>query len=103
MVDETGTRHVVIGFLSAPTARCLPLMRRARRRDPGLARPRFFESVNVHVGAEHAGGLPLFGMQTIDPKGWQFAIKHVSRPYWVAAPLFCCSPPSWPAWRIARA
>ena len=39
--------------------------------------PRFFESVNVHLALEHLGGLPLFGLRPIDPKGWQFAIKHV--------------------------
>ena len=38
--------------------------------------PRFFESVNVHLELEHMGGLPLFG-RAIDPKGWQFAVKHV--------------------------
>ena len=39
--------------------------------------PRLFESVNVHLALEHLGGLPLFGLRPIDPKGWQFAIKHV--------------------------
>jgi exopolysaccharide biosynthesis polyprenyl glycosylphosphotransferase len=33
--------------------------------------------VNVRVALDHLGGLPLFGLHTIDPKGWQFAVKHV--------------------------
>jgi exopolysaccharide biosynthesis polyprenyl glycosylphosphotransferase len=39
--------------------------------------PRLFENINVHVGLEHIGGLPLYGLRSIDPKGWQFAVKHV--------------------------
>jgi exopolysaccharide biosynthesis polyprenyl glycosylphosphotransferase len=38
--------------------------------------PRLFESVNVRVGLEHIGGLPLFGLRAVDTKGWQFAVKH---------------------------
>jgi lipopolysaccharide/colanic/teichoic acid biosynthesis glycosyltransferase len=32
--------------------------------------------VNVHVAVDHLGGLPLLGLRWINPKGWQFAIKH---------------------------
>jgi exopolysaccharide biosynthesis polyprenyl glycosylphosphotransferase len=39
--------------------------------------PRLFESVNVRVALDHLGGLPLFGLHSIDPKGWQFTVKHV--------------------------
>jgi exopolysaccharide biosynthesis polyprenyl glycosylphosphotransferase len=38
--------------------------------------PRLFESINVRVGLEHIGGMPLFRLRTVRPKGWQFAIKH---------------------------
>jgi exopolysaccharide biosynthesis polyprenyl glycosylphosphotransferase len=75
---ETGARHVVLGFSTAPDRLLIPLVRECE----GLGLqvsivPRLFESVNVRVALEHLGGLPLFGLHTIDPKGWQFAVKHV--------------------------
>jgi exopolysaccharide biosynthesis polyprenyl glycosylphosphotransferase len=38
--------------------------------------PRLWESINVRVSMEHIGGMPLFRLRTVKPKGWQFAIKH---------------------------
>jgi exopolysaccharide biosynthesis polyprenyl glycosylphosphotransferase len=38
--------------------------------------PRLFEMVNVRMDVEHLGGLPLLGLRSVNPKGWQFAIKH---------------------------
>jgi exopolysaccharide biosynthesis polyprenyl glycosylphosphotransferase len=70
--------HVVLGFSSAPDRLLVPLVRDCE--DLGLQVsmvPRLFESVNVRVALDHLGGLPLFGLRTIDPKGWQFAVKHV--------------------------
>jgi exopolysaccharide biosynthesis polyprenyl glycosylphosphotransferase len=54
--------------------------------------PRFFEQVNVHLALEHLGGLPLFGLRPIDPKGWQFAIKHAMDRVTAALMLFFLSP-----------
>jgi exopolysaccharide biosynthesis polyprenyl glycosylphosphotransferase len=38
--------------------------------------PRLFESINVRAEIEHIGGMPLFRLRTVRPKGWQFAVKH---------------------------
>jgi exopolysaccharide biosynthesis polyprenyl glycosylphosphotransferase len=38
--------------------------------------PRLFESINVRMRLEHIGGMPLFRLRTVRPKGWQFAVKH---------------------------
>ena len=54
--------------------------------------PRLFESVNVRVALDHLGGLPLFGLHSIDPKGWQFAIKHVFDRAVAATMLILLSP-----------
>ena len=48
--------------------------------------PRLFESVNVRVALDHLGGLPLFGLHTIDPKGWQFRSSTCS----IASQRGCC-------------
>ena len=75
---ETRAEHVVLGFSSAPDRLLIPLVRECEALGLKVSIvPRLFESVNVHVSLEHLGGLPLFGLHTIDPKGWQFTIKHV--------------------------
>jgi exopolysaccharide biosynthesis polyprenyl glycosylphosphotransferase len=76
-VRETGAEHVVFGFLGAPDSALIPLIQRAENLGCEVSFvPRLFESVNVHVKLEHLGGLPLFGVRSIDPKGWQFTVKH---------------------------
>jgi exopolysaccharide biosynthesis polyprenyl glycosylphosphotransferase len=78
VVEETGAQHVVLGFSSAPDHLLIPFVRECEARGLEVSLvPRLFESVNVRVALEHLGGLPLFGLHSIDPKGWQFAVKHV--------------------------
>jgi exopolysaccharide biosynthesis polyprenyl glycosylphosphotransferase len=75
---ETGARHVVLGFSTAPDREMIPLVRECEARGLEVSLvPRLFESVNVRVALDHLGGLPLFGLHSIDPKGWQFTVKHV--------------------------
>jgi exopolysaccharide biosynthesis polyprenyl glycosylphosphotransferase len=77
IVRETGTEHVVLGFSTAPDRLLLPLVRECEGLGLEVSLvPRLFESVNVRVALEHLGGLPLFGLHSIDPKGWQFAVKY---------------------------
>jgi exopolysaccharide biosynthesis polyprenyl glycosylphosphotransferase len=75
---ETGAQHVVLGFSAAPDRMLIPLVRECEVLGLQVSIvPRLFESVNVRVALSHLGGLPLFGLHTIDPKGWQFTVKHV--------------------------
>jgi exopolysaccharide biosynthesis polyprenyl glycosylphosphotransferase len=90
---ETRAEHVVLGFSSAPDRLLLPLVRECEALGLKVSLvPRLFESVNVHVSLEHLGGLPLFGLHTIDPKGWQFAVKHVIDTVCAALALLVLSP-----------
>ncbi len=79
IVAETGAQHVVLAFLSSrgSDAKLVPIVRQCDELglDVSLV-PRLFESVNVRMRLEHIGGMPLFRLRTIRPKGWQFAIKH---------------------------
>jgi exopolysaccharide biosynthesis polyprenyl glycosylphosphotransferase len=78
IAEATHARHVVLGFSTAPDRLLIPLVRECEARGLEVSLvPRLFESVNVHVALDHLGGLPLFGLHSIDPKGWQFAVKHV--------------------------
>jgi exopolysaccharide biosynthesis polyprenyl glycosylphosphotransferase len=73
----TGARHVVLGFSAAPDHRLIPFVRECEAGGLEVSLvPRLFESVNVHVALDHVGGLPLLGLRGINPKGWQFTIKH---------------------------
>src|SRR5918999_97317 len=74
----TGARHVVLGFSTAPDRKLIPLVRECEARGLEVSLvPRLFESVNERVALEHLGGLPLFGLHSIDPEGWRFTVKHV--------------------------
>jgi exopolysaccharide biosynthesis polyprenyl glycosylphosphotransferase len=78
VATATGARHVVLGFSTAPDRLLIPLVRECEARGLEVSMvPRLFESVNVRVALDHLGGLPLFGLHSIDPKGWQFTVKHV--------------------------
>jgi exopolysaccharide biosynthesis polyprenyl glycosylphosphotransferase len=41
---------------------------------------------------EHIGGMPLLGLRSVDPKGWQFAIKHAIDRTTAALGLLVLSP-----------
>jgi exopolysaccharide biosynthesis polyprenyl glycosylphosphotransferase len=80
IVERTGAEHVVLAFLSSrgSDARLVTLVRRCE--DLGVEVslvPRLFETINVRVRLEHIGGMPLFRLRSLRPKGWQFAIKYV--------------------------
>jgi exopolysaccharide biosynthesis polyprenyl glycosylphosphotransferase len=78
VVADTGARHIVLGFSTAPDHELIPLVKECEARGLEVSLvPRLFESINVRVALDHLGGLPLFGLHSINPKGWQFTIKHV--------------------------
>jgi exopolysaccharide biosynthesis polyprenyl glycosylphosphotransferase len=79
IVRETGAEHVVLAFLSSrgSDARLVPIVRKCDELDLEVSLvPRLFESINVRAELEHIGGMPLFRLHTVRPKGWQFAVKH---------------------------
>jgi exopolysaccharide biosynthesis polyprenyl glycosylphosphotransferase len=90
---EREIEHVVLGFSSAPDRLLVPLVRDCETLGLEVSMvPRLFESVNVRIGLEHLGGLPLFGLRTIDPKGWQFTVKHVLDRFGAAVLLVLLAP-----------
>lgn len=38
--------------------------------------PRLMDAVGSNTQIEHLGGVPLMVLNRVDPKGWQFAVKH---------------------------
>jgi exopolysaccharide biosynthesis polyprenyl glycosylphosphotransferase len=78
IAEETGAQHVILTFTSSPDRVLVPLIRACEERGIKVSLvPRMFESVNLRVSVDNIGPLPLFNLSWVDPKGWQFAIKHV--------------------------
>jgi exopolysaccharide biosynthesis polyprenyl glycosylphosphotransferase len=95
IVRATGAEHVVLAFLSSrgSDARLVPIVRQCDELGLEVSLvPRLFESINVRVGLEHIGGMPLFRLRTIRPKGWQFAIKHALDRVMAAAMIVLLAP-----------
>ena len=78
MIKETRAEHVILAFLPMPDSALLPLIRDCEALGVGISVvPRFFETATTRMELTHIGGLPLFGLRRLDPKSWQFAVKHV--------------------------
>ena len=54
--------------------------------------PRLYESINDRATLDHVGGLPLLTLRPVDPKGWQFAIKHAFDRIFALLALVALSP-----------
>ncbi len=77
IAEETGAKHVILTFTSSPDHVLVPLIRACEERGIYVSMvPRMFESVNLRLSLDNIGPLPLFNLKWVDPKGWQFAIKH---------------------------
>jgi len=79
VAQATGAEHVILAFSQTADRGLLPLVRRCEELGIEVSLvPRLFESVTDRVALERLGGLPLFGLRYIDPKGWQFAGKYAA-------------------------
>jgi len=78
IAQERGAEHVILAFSSEPDSGLVPLVRQleANRIEVSLV-PRMFESLNKRVRFEAVGTLPVIGIRSVDPQGWQFAVKHL--------------------------
>ena len=77
IAEETGAQQVILTFTSSPDHVLVPLIRACEDRGIHVSLvPRMFESVNLRLSLANIGPVPLFNLSWVDPKGWQFAIKH---------------------------
>ena len=76
-IENTGARHVILAFSSGRDHVLVAKVRQCQRLgvDVSLV-PRLYESINERTTLDHVGGLPLLTLHSIDPRGWQFALKH---------------------------
>jgi exopolysaccharide biosynthesis polyprenyl glycosylphosphotransferase len=89
----TGAEHVVIAFSSEPDERLVDLVRRCEALGLEVSLvPRLFESLNHRATYEPLGGTPLVGLRSVQPNGWQFAVKHAFDRFAAALLLLFFSP-----------
>ena len=77
IVDATGAEHAIFAFQIEPDVTLRGLIRRCRERGLGIAIvPRLFDDATNRMVLEHVGGIPVFELRQVDPKGWEFSVKH---------------------------
>jgi exopolysaccharide biosynthesis polyprenyl glycosylphosphotransferase len=93
VVDETGAGHVIFTFTTSPDQALVPLIRACEERGLQVSLvPRMFECVNHRASFDSIGPLPVFHLDHVDPKGWQFTVKHVFDRIASAVLLVCVAP-----------
>ncbi|MGA9874543.1 MAG: sugar transferase [Solirubrobacteraceae bacterium] len=78
IVERSGVRNLIVAFSSVADARISRLVQRCQELGIEVSVvPRMFDTINDRVGYDTVGGLPLLSFSGINPKGVQFAVKHV--------------------------
>jgi exopolysaccharide biosynthesis polyprenyl glycosylphosphotransferase len=76
-IGRTGARHVILAFTAEPDEVLVMKVRECEALGVTVSLvPRLYESINERTTLDHVGGMPLLTLHTVDPRGWQFAIKH---------------------------
>src|ERR1700761_927847 len=76
-IATTGARHVILSFSNEPDHVLVQTVRQCQALGVNVSLvPRLYESINERATLDHVGGVPLLTLHTVDPKGWQFAVKH---------------------------
>ena len=76
-LEVTGAGHVIVAFSAEPDYMLVEKVRECEQAgvDVSLV-PRLYESINNHATLDHIGGVPLVSLHPVDPRGWQFVVKH---------------------------
>lgn len=93
VVRATGATNLVVSFCPLPDSELIAVVRKAQRLGMRVwVVPRLFDAVGARATVEHVGGLPLMALPDVDPRGWQFAVKHASDRVVAAVALLAISP-----------
>jgi hypothetical protein len=76
-ITRTGARQVILAFTSEPDRALVEKVRECERLGVEVSPvPRLYESINERAMLDHVGGVPLLSLHSVDPRGWQFAVRH---------------------------
>jgi exopolysaccharide biosynthesis polyprenyl glycosylphosphotransferase len=85
--------HVILAFTSGPDRQLLDTIRCCQALGVEVSHvPRLFDALSDRVQLEHVGGMPLVTMHRVDPRGWQFAVKHAMDKAGAGILLLLCTP-----------
>jgi exopolysaccharide biosynthesis polyprenyl glycosylphosphotransferase len=77
VVDESGVDKLIVAFSSVADARISKLIQRCQGLGIDVSVvPRMFDTMNQRASYDTVGGTPLLTFSAVNPKGWQFALKH---------------------------
>jgi lipopolysaccharide/colanic/teichoic acid biosynthesis glycosyltransferase len=93
VVARTGVRNLIVAFSSVADARVSRLIQHCQERGIEVSVvPRMFDTINNRVGYDTIGGLPLMSFTSVNPRGFQFAVKHASDRVCAALLLLALAP-----------
>ena len=93
VADATGAEHVIVAFSSHSDRQLLRVARTCHAKGLQISVvPRLFDATNQRVTLDHLGGLPLFNLRAVNPRGWQFSAKHAFDRTAAALAIFVFSP-----------
>lgn len=93
IIQETGAECMVVAFTNKPDGSLTHAIRVAHHHGLRVwVVPRMFDLVGARARIEHIGGLPLLALRHTNPKGWQFAIKHITDRVFATVGLVLISP-----------
>ncbi|HET9103118.1 MAG TPA: sugar transferase [Solirubrobacteraceae bacterium] len=74
----TRARHVILAFSGERDQALVGVVRHCEQLGIGVSLiPRLYESINERATLDHVGGLPLLTLNSTNPYGWQFTLKHL--------------------------
>jgi exopolysaccharide biosynthesis polyprenyl glycosylphosphotransferase len=77
IVAQSGVRKMIVAFSSAADARISRLIQHCQQLGVDVSVvPRMFDTMNQRAWYDTVGGTPLLTFSAVDPRGWQFALKH---------------------------
>ncbi len=89
----TRAEHLIVAFSSDPDENHISAARAGHALGMEVSVvPRLFDAVGERVRVEHLGGLPILYLDRINPRGWQFAVKHAMDRTLAAIALILLSP-----------
>jgi exopolysaccharide biosynthesis polyprenyl glycosylphosphotransferase len=92
-IERTGARHVIVAFSNEPDHVLIDKLRACVERGVEISLvPRLYEAVSDRTTLDHIGGLPLLSLRHVDPRGWQFAVKHAVDRAFAGLALFAVAP-----------
>lgn len=76
-IHTTGARRVILAFSSERDHVLVTKVRKCEELGVDVSLiPRLYESFGDRTTLDHVGGLPLLTLRAVNPRGWQFALKH---------------------------